>query len=180
MPSCSPVTSLSQGHIIPILKGQNKDPTNPANYRGITLLPVIALLLRLTELTSKLSPLQGGFRPGLSCLHTAFVFYEAVCSIREWKMKAYVALLDVKKAFDTVWHAGLLVKLFKKQIPLYIWHILDTWYGCSTSAESWNSCISRGFTVKQGVRQGAILSPLLYSVFVNDLLDQLRSWFFHS
>ena len=169
-------------HIIPIPKGHNKDLTNPSNYRGISLLSAVAkvfeklLLIRLTDLgTIKLNPLQGGFRPGVSCLHSAFVFQEAIFFLREKKKKAFVAFLDVKKAFDTVWHAGLFVKLFQCNVPPYIWHILDVWYSCSISAVVWDSQVSRSFPIKQGVRQGSILSPLLYSIFVNALLDQLST-----
>ena len=173
--------SFRVGNIIPIPKGHDKDLTDPSNYRGISLLSVIAkvfekvLLARLTDLEGKLSPLQGGFRTGVSCLHSAFVLQEAVLSLREKKRKVFVAFLDVKKAFDTVWHAGLFVKLFHNEVPLYIWHILNAWYSCSYSAVVWDSQISHLFPIKQGVRQGSILSPLLYSIFVNELLDQLSA-----
>ena len=132
------------------------------------------LLHRLTDLQSQLNPLQGGFKSGHSCLHSAFILQEAILSLREQK-KSFVAFLDVRKAFDTVWHVGLMYKLSKFQCPLYIWHLLNNWYRNSTSAVLWNSCISRSFNIQQGVRQGAILSPLLYSLFVDSLLDQLTS-----
>ena len=66
------------------------------------------------------------------------------------------------------WSASEVVQ----EADVSIYFILDTWYGCSTSAVSW---ISRGFPVKEGVRQGCFLSPLLYSVLVNGLLDQLSA-----
>ena len=59
----------------------------------------------------RLSSIQGGFRAGQSSLHTAFVFQEIVTYLRECGHKAYVAFLDARKAFDTVWHEGLFVKL---------------------------------------------------------------------
>ena len=61
------------------------------------------------------------------------------------------------------------------QFPTYIWTLLNNWYSDSTSAVLWNSNTSRSFPVRQGVRQGAVLSPLLYSIFVNDLLVHLES-----
>ena len=59
--------SFRQGHIIPILKGQNKDPTNPANYRGITLLPVIAKVFESSIITPhrpyiQIKPFTGWFQ----------------------------------------------------------------------------------------------------------------------
>ena len=168
-------------YVIPILKSHNKDPSNPSNYRGISLLSAISkvfeklLLSRLHDLTESLNPLQGGFRSGYSCLHTAFILQEAIASQREKKKKVYVAFLDAKKAFDTVWHTGLMVKLHQKKIPLYIWHMLNYWYCNSSALVRWNNKSSRPFPIKQGVRQGAILSPLLYSVYVDNLLDTLTS-----
>ena len=103
-----------------------------------------------------------------------FVLQEAIQSIRENGKKAYVALLDVKKAFDTVWHQGLFVKLHRKGIPTRIWHILNNW--CTSASCSVLQCgnHSRSFPTPQGVHQGAILSPLLYCIFVDDLLNTLE------
>ena len=130
------------------------------------------LLHRVSDQQDQLNPLQGGFRPGFSCLH---FLQEAISFVRERKKKVFVAFLDVKKAFDTVWHDSLMFKLALHKFPMYIWHILINWYSSSTSAVLWNSCISHSFRIRQGVRQSAILSPLLYSSFVDGLLDQLSA-----
>ena len=57
------------------------------------------------EPPTTLNPLQGGFRAGQSC---AFILQEAIETIRSKGNKAYVAFLDMKKAFDTVWHGIVL------------------------------------------------------------------------
>ncbi len=80
----------------------------------------------------------------------------------------YIALLDVRKAFDTVWHHALLVE---KGIQGAYWKFIDLCYSSSTSCVLWNGAISSPFQIQQGVRQGAILSPLLYCIFANELLD---------
>ena len=69
------------GLIIPIPKGRNKDLSNPSNYRGITILSNLSKLceklilaeLRVQDSPPSLNPLQGGFRPGYSCSHCAFI-----------------------------------------------------------------------------------------------------------
>ena len=174
-------TSFRHGLIVPIPKGRNIDVSNPSNFRGITLLPVISklfeklLLSRLSSLMSNIHPLQGCFRPKTSCIHTAFVLQESIQHLRSHKKKAYVAFLDVKKAYDTVWHEGLLLKLLQFNFPRYIWSLLHNWYTGCTSSVLWNSHFSRSFPIRQGVRQGAVLSPFLYTIFVNNLLVQLSS-----
>ena len=62
------------------------------------------LLHCVSDQQDKLNPLQCSFRPGFSCLHSACILQEAISSVWERKKKVFVAFLDVKKAFDTVWH----------------------------------------------------------------------------
>ncbi len=73
-----------------------------------------------------------------------------------------MAFLDVTRA-----------KLHGKGIHPRIWHLLVNWYSRSSSCFLLKGEHSRVFRIQQGFRQGAILSPLLYSVFVDDLLAQL-------
>ena len=112
---------------------------------------------------------------GYSCLHTAYILQEAIQHTREQHKKAYVAFLDARNAFDTVWHEGLFIKLHNKGLPMRIWHLLHTWYKKSSCSVAWNNATSASFPIRQGVRQGAILSPLLYSIFVDKLLDLLST-----
>ena len=112
---------------IPINHHADKDPTNPSNYRGITLLSNVGKLLvkvilqRLhdrSNIDSSLSPGTSGWFQ--TCLHTAMVFQEAIQHIRESGKKAYVALLDVRKAFDMVWHEGLAFSISSSKWELRI------------------------------------------------------------
>ena len=175
--------SFTHGLVLPIPKGHNKDLSNPSNYHGISLLSNISkvlerrILLHLRALDPPLSlnPLQGGFRPQLSCLHSAFVLQETIQHLCEHGKKAFVAFLDVRKAFDIVWHEGLLVKLHRKGIHGHLWHLIQAWYAQSTAAVQWDSHQSSHFPVLQGVHQGAILFPLLYCIFVDVLLDNLHA-----
>ena len=158
---------FKHGFIIPIPKGHSKDMSVPSRaslcYRSLARFLKKLLLLCLSEQQAQLNPLQGVFTAGFSCLHSAFIFQEAVSSMREQKKKVCVAFLDVKKAFDTVWHGGLMVKLFQDNVPLYI---INKWYSGSTSSDLWNSSVSRSFRIQQGICQGSILSPLLYPFFL--------------
>ena len=104
--------SFTHGLVLPIPKGHNKDLSNPSNYRIISLLSniskvlerLVLLHLRALDPPLSLNPLQGGFRSQLSCLHSAFILQETIQHLREHGKKAFVAFLDVRKAFDTVWH----------------------------------------------------------------------------
>ena len=176
--TCHVPPSFLEGYVIPIPKGHNKDLSNPSNPRGISTLSNVSkifkkLILELISPVLPVNPLQGGFHPGHSCLHSTFILQETINHLRERKKKAYVAFLDVSKAFNTVWHEGLLVKLHHKGLPHRFWHIIKNSYSNATSLVLSSGSHSNPFPLHQGVRQGAILSPLLYSIFVDELLDIL-------
>ena len=105
---CTP-SCFNISHCIPLLKSRDSDPSNPSNYRGISISSVFSkvfesILLNkfMSFLSDQLHPLQGGFRKGLSSSHTSFILQEAIQGCRETHSKCYVAFLDARKAFDTV------------------------------------------------------------------------------
>jgi len=84
-----------------------------------------------------------------------------------------VALLDASKAFDHVNHDILIRKLYERNLPLCFIAVIKNWYDKLTSVVKWNSVFSMPFVVRSGVRQGGILSPILFNVYVNDLVNSL-------
>ncbi len=112
-------------------KSKHLDITNPSNYRGISisstlskLFEIVVLDIASPTLSESLHQLQGGFRKGYSISHTSFLVQEAILSCRDKQLKCYSAFLDARKAFDTVWHAGLFVKLYKAGLTGDIWQVL--------------------------------------------------------
>ena len=98
----------------------------------------------------------------------------ALCTLRLFFSKLLrilgnMAFLDACKAFTVVWHESLFVKLHKPGVAHALWFLLVSWYRQCTSAVVWGNCCSRSFNLHQGVCQGAVLSPLLYTLFVDDL-----------
>ena len=136
---------------------------------------IILTRFRAHGITFKIHPLQGSFRPGYSYLRTAFLFQETIAHLHERKKKVYVALLDVKKAFDTVWHAGLFFKLQQVGITWQALYFLRQWYEHSTCSVLWNGKPSQTIHINQGVKQEGVLSPFLYNLYVNDLLLELEN-----
>ena len=90
-------------------------------------------------------------------------------------MYKYVAVLDTRKAFDTVWHYGLFWKLYQKGLNAKLWRILWMWYRSSQGVVVISNVSSKVYNVLQGVRQGGVLSMSLYQVYIADLLTQLKS-----
>jgi hypothetical protein len=87
----------------------------------------------------------------------------------------YVAFLDIKKAFDTVWVKGLLYKLWKAGMSTKVWRLLNEAYTGFECAAFIAGEPGEWFVPERGVHQGAPFSMKLYQVFINDMLSELRS-----
>ena len=81
----------------------------------------------------------------------------------------HVSVVDFRKAFGSVWHDGRLDKLLKINIPGNFYNVIKTLYSNSTSSVRIGNSQTRSFQYARGVRQGCILSPLLFNLYVNDL-----------
>ena len=88
--------------------------------------------------------------------------------------RVFCCFLDASKAFDRVVHSGLFLKLIQRNVPLIFMDLIVSWYGSLHCRVRWGECYSEWFLVTAGVRQGGVLSPDLYSIYVDDLLAKLR------
>ena len=79
----------------------------------------------------------------------------------------------MSKAFDKVNHYGMLIKLMNRNVPEVSLRVLVNWYDKCTGCVRWNDALSRCFYLYCGVRQGGVLSPLLFALYVNDMLQKL-------
>jgi hypothetical protein len=82
--------------------------------------------------------------------------------------------LDVAKAFDTVWVKGLLYKLTILNFPSYLVKTLSSYLHSRTFQSSFNSATSTRRNMRAGVAQGALVSPVLFSLYVNDMPESSR------
>ena len=81
----------------------------------------------------------------------------------------FSCFLDASKAFDRVNHWKLFRKLITRKVPLMIVRMLIFWYSKQKMCIKWGQATSDYFTISNGVRQGGILSPRLFAVYVVDL-----------
>ena len=83
--------------------------------------------------------------------------------------KIYACLVDFKKAFDSVWHDGLLFKLLHINLGGCFHNLIKSLYSNSSCSIKIGNSQTRSFQYARGVRQGCILSPLLFNLFINNI-----------
>ena len=169
--------SWSLGNILPIYKNKG-DNKLPENYRPITLLSCFGKLftailnVRLTnyfEENEIIDSCQAGFRKGFSTTDNLFILQSLIEIAKTNKNKLYCTFIDFKQAFDTVWRDGLWTKLSNTNVNGKCFKFIKNKYHNIKSRVTTAEGTSAFFPCLTGVRQGENLSPLLFSIFLNDL-----------
>ena len=91
------------------------------------------------------------------------------------KTPLYVAFLDLSKAFDRVWRDGLLANLWNYGIQGKCWRLIKEIYKNVQNKVLFGDFESDWFNQEYGVKQGCILSPTLFSILMNDLVEMLSN-----
>lgn len=164
--------------VVPIFK--KGDPTSCGNYRGISLMNLLPkvfgkiLMWRLKgflESRGKLRAEQAGFRPGRETLNQLFVLTETMRAYQSRKKGLLLAFIDIRKAYDTVPRSALWRKLGEKGVRGKMLRMLMELYRRVEGQVRVGAAVSESFEVELGVKQGDVLSPLLFNVFIDDILD---------
>ena len=175
--------SWSEGYIIPLhKKGSINDVEN---YRGITLLSCLGKLFsrvlnnRLSDWAEKYNVLieaQAGFRAHMSTVDNIFALQGLIAHILNQGKKLFCVFVDFSKAFDYVVRDNLWYKLIQLGIRGNILNIIKSMYEGVKSRVKHTNVLSDEMPCALGVRQGECLSPLLFSMFLNDIENEyLRS-----
>ena len=104
-----------------------------------------------------------------------FMVLETIEYYRSKGSNVHVLLLDASKAFDRVNYIKLFEKLLKREMCPLVMRLLLQTYLDQKLCVKWNDTSSEMFGVTNGVRQGGILSPLLFGVFIDELLCKLQN-----
>ena len=104
-----------------------------------------------------------------------FVVRQIMEKARERGLRLHFNFIDFKAAFDTIWRKALWMMLNKIGIPNKIVSILKSMYQNTECAVMIEGSISKWFRVDVGVRQGCLLSPVLFNVFLEFVMMELHS-----
>lgn len=168
---------FKKAKVIPIQKN-GKDPKLPNSYRPISLLSALAKLFekiiynRLithTENNNIIHCKQFGFRREHSTVHQIKRVINIVEHNKAARKSTGVVLLDIEKAFDSIWHNGVVFKLNKLAYPIYLQKLIQNFLRNRTFFVSIENSTSSLRNIPAGLPQGSILSPILYSIYTSDI-----------
>jgi hypothetical protein len=168
-----------QGTTIPIPKNRSSNASVSTNYRGITLSSVFGRVFDLIVLDRYSSVLQSdqlqfGFKAKHSTAMCTMVLREIISSYVSEQSAVYCTFLDASKAFDKINYCRLFELLMRRHIPRTILRLLLNIYTGQSVRVFWNGYLSSTFPVTNGVKQGGILSPILFCVYYDELIQELR------
>ena len=118
---------------------------------------------------------QAGFRFGLSCVDNLFVLNEVIQGRLQEGKKTFSFFLDIKKAYDTVWRDGLWYRMWEMGIQGKLWRVIRNIYNVNQSCVYLDGIKSEYFGITQGAAQGCTLSPMLFLIFVDGLMEEIES-----
>ncbi|GFW70879.1 RNA-directed DNA polymerase from mobile element jockey [Trichonephila clavipes] len=111
-----------------------------------------------------------GFRPRLSTSHQLLRVVEFIKEGNNKDECTAAVFLDIQKAFDRVWHTGLLFKLITYKIPSPLIYLLNSYISDRSFTVKINRTFSKLKKINAGVAQGSILAPTLFNIYVNDII----------
>ena len=168
-------TSWSSAVIVPVFK--KGDTSDPNNYRGISLISCICKLF--TSVLNKrlltwsndneiITDAQFGFRPKSGTSEAIFALHYIISKTLCKKGRLYCCFVDYKKAFDSVNRKNLWYKLSKVGICGKLLNVVKSMYENVKSCVTIEGLKSEYFRSSLGLMQGEVLSPILFSLYVND------------
>ena len=171
---------MLQGQIRPIIKNNAMSKSDSSNYRPVmnsgmglkifeyTIMPFLTKAL-------KLSNCQFGFRQDTSCISAITVVKETIFRYNSENSNVHAALIDCSKAFDKI-NKNILFNLLENSgLDRMIVRVIRCMY-CNTYVNTcFNGCDSEPWKTENGTRQGGIISPILFSYYINQVIEEISN-----
>jgi exonuclease III len=168
---------------IPLFKGG--DPLNCDNYRGISITSCLgktfnAILAKrmddFLDQSNGISLYQAAFRKKHGTQDHIFTLKSLINKyVRRYKIKLFCCFVDLRKAYDSIWRDGLFLKLRRCGVGGKFYNIIRNMYADTHSCVKLPNGITSSFSTKTGIKQGDNLSPVLFNIFIDDIVKLFDS-----
>jgi len=163
---------------ITMIPKSDSKSNDPQNFRPISVSCCLGKLIErviqnrlynLLEERGFFKVSQSGFRKNKRTHDNLFFMTQKVKESLCWGKKVCCLMFDIKKAFDNVWHDGLIAKLIDAKVPDYLTKWIINFLTNRKFFVQIEDTSSEIKNIEAGVPQGAVLSPLLFNIFINDI-----------
>ena len=173
----SPVVLVST--IVPLVKDKLGDVNSSNNYRSIALSNLIlkvfdwVVVLAFDE-KLRTDDLQFGYQKKTSTTMCTWLAVETIDHFMRHGSEVFVGIMDMSKAFDNVKQSKLFWQLIERGFPAIYLRLILVMYTQQSAKVLWNGHTSKDFSIGNGVKQGGVLSPRLFCVYIDGLFKFLR------
>ena len=174
-----PIETL-KGDVNPTIKDQRGNCTESSNYRPVMqsscILKIFEMhILDILEEKVVFNNRQFGFKKGTSTTDACLILKEVVHRYMKGKGKVFSAFIDLSKAFDKVDHFILGHTLLDREIPADIVVLLMHYIRNQSARVIWDGASGEYHLINEGVRQGGILSPFLFKLYIDQMISDISA-----
>ena len=167
------------GTMVPLPKGRWNNLNNSKNFRAITISSLFGKLLDIIILQKEApnlltNDLQFSYKSGSSTTMCSTMIRETISYFNHKGSNVYGLVLDATKAFDRINYCKLFNILLERNICPLICRLLLNMYTNQKLRVRWGTTYSNEFNVSNGVKQGGVISPILFCVYMDKLLNELK------
>jgi exonuclease III len=170
-------------YTIPLLKGNTGSMGKSlavSDFRGISISPAISkifenCILQKYKKFFATSDNQFGFKKLSGCSNAIYTVRQTVENFTKNGTTVNMCALDLSKAFDKVNHFGLFSKLMDRAVPIMLLKVLEHWFRIHTTCVRFGTAVSSFVSLECGVRQGGVLSPHLFNIYIDGIIKQVSN-----
>ena len=168
--------NMARGEIKPVVKNKFGNINSSDNYRPVMNSPNILKIFEYClqpKINFTSNSRQFGFKKGSSTLIAVTSLKETIKKYLKGQSRIYSSFVDISKAFDKVNLNVLICKLKEKNISPLIINTLNTLYRHQNVHVNYDNSKSTPWLIRNGIRQGGILSPTLFCLYIDDVLSKI-------
>ena len=165
--------------MVPVQKDKRGNKCDSSNYRAIAISSILgklldSIIIQDQHVSLNTDDLQFGFKENTSSIKCTQLLIETVEYSNSNNTDCFMFFLDASKAFDRIEYVRLFELLRDSNMCTIVLRLIITMYISQKMQVRWGEIVSSQFSVSNGIKQGGVMSPVLFTVYLHKLLKNLR------